>query len=72
MSKKVYIKLFAGLCNQLFQYTYGLYLEHVGYDVRYILNRSKADLLSVFRVDNSHHSLICCLLYTSPSPRDCS
>lgn len=59
MSKKVYIKLFAGLGNQLFQYVYGLYLEHEGYDVRYILNRSKSDLLSVFHVDDLHRSLIC-------------
>lgn len=59
MSKKVYIKLFAGLGNQLFQYTYGLYLERDGYEVHYILNRSKGDLLAVFHVDNSHRSLIC-------------
>ena len=46
--KKAYIKLFAGLGNQLFQYAYGQYLVQQGYTVRYILNRSSFDLLSVF------------------------
>jgi len=48
MKKKAYIKLFAGLGNQLFQYAYGQYLVQQGYTVRYILNRSSFDLLSVF------------------------
>ena len=59
MKKTVYIKLFAGLGNQLFQYAYGQYLVQQGYAVRYILNRSPSDLLSVFCVDDSRRSLIC-------------
>lgn len=56
--KKAYIKLFAGLGNQLFQYAYGQYLLQQGYEVRYILNRSSSDLLSVFTLTEQDHSAV--------------
>ena len=38
--KKTYIKLFAGLGNQIFQYCYGLLKQIEGYDVHYILSKT--------------------------------
>lgn len=39
MKKKYYIKIYAGIGNQLFQYAHGLYLKNQGQPVRFILNR---------------------------------
>jgi len=58
MKKTAYIKLFAGLGNQLFQYAYGQYLLQQGYAVRYILNRSSSDLLSVFTLTEQDGSTV--------------
>jgi len=58
MKKKAYIKLFAGLGNQLFQYAYGQYLLQQGYEVCYILNRSPFDLLSVFMFASQERTAI--------------
>ena len=38
--KTTYIKLYAGLGNQIFQYFYGLYLQRNGKKVYYILNKT--------------------------------
>lgn len=57
--KTTYIKLFAGLGNQLFQYSYGKYLEQGGSHVRFILkktydkNGNCFDLPKIFSVDES-------------------
>lgn len=45
-----YIKLFAGLGNQLFQYSYGQYLKDAGQAVRYLLAPSRNCLTDVFDV----------------------
>lgn len=58
MKKKAYIKLFAGLGNQLFQYAYGQYLLQQGYEVRYILNRTQTDLLSVFTLAEQERAAV--------------
>lgn len=38
--KTIFIKLFAGLGNQLFQYAYGQYLKSQGWKVSYLLNQT--------------------------------
>ena len=51
-----YIKVYAGIGNQLFQYAHGLYLIQQGIRVRFILNRNFTqktffDLPEVFNID---------------------
>ena len=48
MKNKTYIKLFAGLGNQIFQYIYGLYNELNKKKVIYILSKSKNDITEIF------------------------
>ena len=53
--KTHYIKVYAGIGNQLFQYAHGLYLMQQGIRVRFILNRNFAqktffDLPEVFNI----------------------
>jgi len=48
--KTIYIKLFAGLGNQLFQYSYGQYLKQQGNKVKYILYYTKNCILDVFEL----------------------
>lgn len=49
--KKTYIKIFAGLCNRLFQYSYGKYLMAQGQDVRFIrADDGNTDILDIFDV----------------------
>ncbi len=56
MYKKTYIKLFAGLGNQIFQYCYGLLQHNNGWKVNYILNKTydkngkSHDLTEVFNL----------------------
>ena len=38
--KNTYIKIYAGLGNQIFQYCYGLLLQKQGYKVKYILSKT--------------------------------
>ena len=40
--KTHFIKIYAGIGNQLFQYAHGLYLIQQGVRVRFILNRNFA------------------------------
>ena len=48
MKQMTYIKLFAGLGNQIFQYIYGLYNELNRKKVIYILSKSKNDITEIF------------------------
>ena len=52
MKNKTYIKIFAGLGNQIFQYIYGKKLELQGIKVRYILSSSKNDLTDIFEIED--------------------
>ncbi len=60
MKHTAYIKLFAGLGNQLFQYAYGTYTEKQGTDVRFLLSPTKTedgkcyDLPFVFRTERDN------------------
>ncbi len=54
--KTHYIKIYAGIGNQLFQYAHGLFLMQQGVRVRFILNRNFSkktffDLPEVFNID---------------------
>lgn len=56
--KTHFIKIYAGIGNQLFQYAHGLYLIQQGVRVRFILNRNFAqkpffDLPEVFNIDHN-------------------
>ena len=56
MNKKTYIKIFAGIGNQIFQYCYGLLQQKNGRSVNYILNKTydkngkSHDLTEVFNL----------------------
>lgn len=46
-----YIKIFAGLCNRLFQYSYGNYLLNQGKKVKFIdANDGQTDILDIFDI----------------------
>lgn len=47
------IKLFAGLGNQLFQYSYGLYLQEKGEHVKYIIQENSSSIYKVFNIENT-------------------
>ena len=48
--KTTYIKLYAGLGNQIFQYFYGLYLQRNGKKVYYILNKTYGKNVECFDI----------------------
>lgn len=50
MKNTIYIKLFAGLGNQIFQYVYGQYLALNGKNVKYISDKTVGNILSVFAI----------------------
>ena len=49
----IYIKLFGGLGNQLFQYAYGRYLGDHGQAVKYIVKLRSSGLVDVFETNQS-------------------
>lgn len=53
MKKSIVIKLFAGLGNQLFQYTYGQYLKTQGHSVLFLQQPSNNDFSHVFCTDKT-------------------
>lgn len=52
LKKSMVIKLFAGLGNQLFQYTYGQYLASIGHNVLFLQQPSNGDFSKVFKTDS--------------------
>jgi hypothetical protein len=54
---KKYIKIYAGLGNQIFQYAYGLYLQQQGDKVTFLLQKNtspNSDITDIFDFDSSH------------------
>lgn len=48
-----YIKIFAGLCNRLFQYSYGKYLLNQGEKIKFIVaDDGNTDILEVMNLDS--------------------
>ena len=49
----IYIKIFAGLCNRLFQYSYGRHLISQGHKVKFIVaDDGNTDILDIFDTGN--------------------
>lgn len=54
---KKYIKIFAGLGNQLFQYAYGLFLQQQGHKITFLLQKNSStysDITDIFYFDDSN------------------
>lgn len=64
MYKNTYIKIFAGLGNQIFQYCYGLLQQKNGWNVNYILNKTydrngkSHDLTEVFNLFDENRNSV--------------